>query len=330
MRDKSARPGILAPVPVGGTPGARMPSLTGVILRTLRATGATAIARRARPGAVVLCYHNVVQGSTPSADPGLHLDVQVFAEQVDWLASRFDVVSLHELERRARQGARLRGLAAITFDDAYQGALTHGLEVLRGLGLHSTVFVPTAAPADGRAFWWDRLRGGGGMRDGAQRHHLIETLAGDGSAILLDAAELQDMPAQCLPASWEQIRRIRSSAWGIEAHSVTHRTLPRLGDETLRAELTGAAESILANTGVRPDWVAYPYGRWDARVAAAVRAAGYRGGWTLDGRDVEQGTDFMCAPRINIPASLGIDAFIAWVSGLMHWRSRFRGARPLP
>lgn len=304
-----------------------MATLTGVFLRTLRATGATAIARRARPGAVVLCYHNVIRGSTPSADPSLHLDVGVFAGQVDWLASRFDVVSLHELERRARKGARLRGMAAITFDDAYQGALTHGLDVLRGLGLPSTVFVPTAAPADGRAFWWDRLRGGGGMSDGARRHHLIESLAGDGRAILPDDAGLEDMPVQCLPASWEQIRRVRSSACGIEAHSVNHRTLPRLGEEALRSELTGAAESILANTGVRPDWLAYPYGRWDARVAAAVRAAGYRGGWTLDGRDVEHGTDFSCAPRINVPATLSIDGFIAWVSGFMHWRSRFRGAR---
>ena len=74
--------------------------------------------------------------------------------------------------------------------------------------------------------------------------------------------------------------------------------------------------------GQRPTWLAYPYGRWDARVAQAVTAAGYRGGWTLAGADVTAHTSWGAAPRVNIPSSLSLDAFAAWVSGVAHWRAR--------
>lgn len=296
-----------------------MSSLSRSIFRLARVSGATAVGRTLRPGAVVLCYHNVVVGSAPAADRALHLRVEAFAEQMAWLARHFTVVALDELHARAARGRSLRGLAAVTFDDAYQGTLAHALPLLTRMAVPATVFVPTAAPARGEPFWWDRASAGAAA-DPARRTHCVETLAGDAAAILAGAPADPPLPAQCLPASWAQINAASTSLCAFEAHSVTHRNLARLDDAALLAELRDAMQHLAEHTGTTPRWLAYPYGRWDARVAAAAREAGYTGAWTLAGRDVTSNTDWWSAPRVDIPSGITLDAFAAWLSGFAHWR----------
>lgn len=66
----------------------------------------------------------------------------------------------------------------------------------------------------------------------------------------------------------------------IGAHSRTH---PFLTDRrvSLHDEVDGSRDDIERNLGVQPDLFAYPYGAWDAHVADAVRAAGFRGARAL-------------------------------------------------
>lgn len=288
--------------------------------RVAEVAGLNALARRLRSGAVVLCYHNVVAEEFPVVDPALHLSLRRFIEQVDWLRRYFAIVGIDELADRARTGRRLRGLAAITFDDAYAGTVRHALPVLRSEGLPTSIFVPTAYPGSGRGFWWDQEVARGAATDLSLRGRLLEDLAGDASRILA-AADDAPLPRELTPASWEEIRAAAGESVRIEAHSVSHRTLPCLDDPTLTDELQSSADAIEAEVGVRPRWLAYPYGRWDPRVAAAVIAAGYRGGLTLDGRDMTARSPLASVPRINIPSSLSLDAFAAWISGLSHLRS---------
>ncbi len=288
--------------------------------RLARISGVTALARAWRPGAVVLCYHNVVDGPVAVPDPGLHLPVDEFRWQLRWLLRHFRVVSLDELHARATRGEVLRGLAAITFDDAYEGTLAHALPVLQEAGVPSTVFVPTGAPSGALDFWWDRA-GAAAAADATVRARWIETYAGDASRIAPELAAPVALPAQCRPASWARLRAARGPLLTYGAHTVMHRTLPRLDDAELGAELREAAAALRAEVDEAARWLASPYGRWDARVAAAARAAGYVGGWTLGARDVTPGTDWSAAPRVNIPAGLPPEVFESWVSGLAHLRA---------
>ena len=75
-------------------------------------------------------------------------------------------------------------------------------------------------------------------------------------------------------------------------------------------------ETIISQTGVTPEFFAYPYGLWDNRVRDALRAAGYRGAVTLDHRSHSTTTDPWALPRMNIPARIGDAAFQAWTAGL--------------
>ncbi len=298
-----------------------MPALSQIAFGVARTAGLTALLRRWRPGAVVLCYHNVVDGPVAVSDPGLHLQRAAFEAHMVWLAGRFEVVSLDELARRAEAGASLRGLAAVTFDDAYQGTLRHGLPVLARLGLPCTVFVPSAYPDGASGFWWDDA--GAAALDDARRTRWLEELQGDATRIRSESGGATAPPsADCVPATWAALTASRSPLVRLGAHSVTHRNLCALDAESLDRELRASAASITERTGERPHWFAYPYGRWNATVADAARRAGYRGALTLDGNDVESGADWLACPRINIPASISDPAFDAWVSGVAHLRAR--------
>ena len=73
-------------------------------------------------------------------------------------------------------------------------------------------------------------------------------------------------------------------------------------------------------TGTWPEFFAYPYGRYDARVRAMVEAAGYRGSFTLDAGLNRAGVDPWCLRRINVPATISDAAFEAWTAGLRRSR----------
>jgi peptidoglycan/xylan/chitin deacetylase (PgdA/CDA1 family) len=77
----------------------------------------------------------------------------------------------------------------------------------------------------------------------------------------------------------------------IGAHSRTHADLPTCGDGELEREVRGSREDLEDLLGEPVTRFAYPAGRHDARVRAAVAAAGFRSavlasrGWARAGRD---------------------------------------------
>src|SRR5262249_41688375 len=75
--------------------------------------------------------------------------------------------------------------------------------------------------------------------------------------------------------TWNEVRELQRAGMTIGCHSRTH---PDLTEQkvSLHDEIDGARADLQKNLGVAPDFFAYPYGAWDARVAAAVRAAGFR------------------------------------------------------
>src|ERR671914_1478754 len=93
--------------------------------RLLLASGIPRIARRRHAQDVlILAYHNVVPDDAQACgEEALHLPRSRFAEQLDMLGETHDVVPLAEvLDSHSSAGGRPR--AVLTFDDAYQGALT--------------------------------------------------------------------------------------------------------------------------------------------------------------------------------------------------------------
>jgi peptidoglycan/xylan/chitin deacetylase (PgdA/CDA1 family) len=77
-----------------------------------------------------------------------------------------------------------------------------------------------------------------------------------------------------------EVRGLIASGWEIDSHTLTHPDLTRLPSVVLRRELVGSRAEIRRRFGQPADFFCYPSGRYDGRVEAAVRAAGYRAATT--------------------------------------------------
>jgi peptidoglycan/xylan/chitin deacetylase (PgdA/CDA1 family) len=276
--------------------------------------------RRARRGdAAILSYHNVCpDGAEPSGDSSLHLPLRAFLDQVERLTRSHRVVALDDL-MEGRCGAEPQSLAAITFDDAYRGALMLALPALAERGLPATVFV---APGllGARAFWWDELAapGGAGL-DPAVRARVLdreEGRAADGGRAGTRLLRPDQGPVD--EAGLDRAAGLPGVT--LASHSWTHPNLTALPPGDLDAELARPRAWLEARfpTASRSDHLSFPYGLWDGRVADAARAAGYRHLYRVEGGLASIAEPKPLAwPRINVPAGVSGAGFELRAAGIV-------------
>lgn len=275
-----------------------------------------------RHRALVLAYHNVVPaGVANPGDGSLHLPVASFMAQLEALLSTHEVVPLTEL---AQPHARPRGRprAAITFDDAYRGAVTIAVEELARRGVPATVFVCPAF-VGGAPFWWDVLAAarGGGL-DPVVRELAISELRGCAPAVqewatargLAQAA----VPEMATAASEPELRQaVRHPGISLGSHSWSHANLSRLAAAELSAELVRPLEWLRARFDRVIPWLSYPYGLSSPAVERAAAEAGYAAALRIDGGWVgETPTAWYTLPRLNIPVGLSLNGFVLQGAGI--------------
>lgn len=71
------------------------------------------------------------------------------------------------------------------------------------------------------------------------------------------------------------VRRLLAAGWELGAHTITHPDLRTLDDAALEREVAGSRAEIRRRFRVPVDFFCYPAGRYDDRVIAAVRRAGF-------------------------------------------------------
>jgi peptidoglycan/xylan/chitin deacetylase (PgdA/CDA1 family) len=277
--------------------------------------------RLRRADTLILAYHNVVpDGERVVGDSSLHLPRAVFAAQLDALLEMADVVSLEAaLSGRTAPSARPR--VAITFDDAYRGAVVAGIAELAKRSLPATIFVPPALLDDG-VFWWDALTPAGmpGLA-GEVRDDALLRMAGKGSAILAehDCSDTSHVPAYARGASHAELRGAAElEGVTLASHSWSHPNLAALAPTELEDELVRPLAWLRERfAGVLP-YISYPYGHYSPAVERAAAAAGYRaalrieGGWLRDGD-----TNRFAVPRLNVPSGISNAGFRLRCSGLL-------------
>ena len=299
------------------------PRLKTTVEAALRYGGPALVARRlARGRALILAYHNVVPDDAPSGgDRSLHLPRSRFAEQLDLLARLCRVVPLDAL-LEPPEPSDPRPRAAVTFDDAYRGTVTVGVEELARRDLPGTIFV---APGllDGRAVWWDVLAasGGGGLAPAVRERGLGE-FRGEDDAIRrwASGAGLAAAPAAPLPvvASEDELRAAADyPLLTLASHSWSHANLSRLDEAALRTELSEPLPWLRERYPRVIPWLAYPYGL--ASPAVREAAAGWYGAAVLStgGWLPRQSPDRFALPRLNVPAGLSLSGFVLRISALV-------------
>jgi peptidoglycan/xylan/chitin deacetylase (PgdA/CDA1 family) len=285
----------------------------------LVASGAPRVAGWLRPGTLVLAYHNVVpDDALAEGDRSLHLPLARLREQLLQLRRTHDVVPLGAL---LLPGPSRRPRAAVTFDDAYAGALTLGVPLARELDVPVTIFVAPALLGR-RATWWDLLADpANGLAD-AVRDHALGPLRGEHDRVLA-WAETQGLPmheptARLRIGTLEELRAAAAEPGvTIGLHTWSHPNLAALDAAETSAEIRRCRHWLMEHVGPVEPWLAYPYGRFsDTTVDIAAREE-LAWGFRVEG-GVHRGevSSPLRHPRLNVPAGLSRHGFALRAAGL--------------
>ena len=166
----------------------------------------------------------------------------------------------------------------LTFDDGYADLLDHAAPLLHGRRIPALVLVV----GEQLGGWneWDTRRG---------------------------AVKLPLLTP-------DQLLELIASGWDVGLHTATHPHLVHLDDEALRHELTQPLRALDEQVVPKVSVFAYPYGEHDARVRAAVRAAGYAAAFALEGRRPSKSARGRFAlPRIEVRRDTTPDALVRTV-----------------
>ena len=240
------------------------------------------VARRRRFGANALSNGVRIIGyhSVAAANDVLAVDPAQFRRQLEW--------ALEQNLQPIRVDAALDLLAApvdgqwfcITLDDGYRDNLEIALPVLEELELPATIYVPTAVIDRTAVYDWYRK------------------------------------PPDAL--TWADLTAIVSGGLvDIQAHTRTHRSLPRLTEDQARDEIAGAKADLERKLGVQITTMAYPAGIYTERDVALVREAGYRGALTTTSGVNRGGEPLETLRRTMIMAGDTLDDFAAKMNGLL-------------
>ena len=265
---------------------------------------------------IVLAYHNVVPDEMHSpGERSLHLAHSDFVAQLDLLLSTHEVVPLTELLERPR-GARRRPKAAITFDDAYRGAVTIGVGELARRSIPATIFVCPAF-IGGHPFWWDTLTPPGAPElEAGQRSYLLRSLQGR-DTVVREWARKSGVRSYPVPelarAACEEDLRVAVGQAGITlgSHTWSHANLTALPEADLDGELGKPLEWLRTRFASVIPWLSYPYGLTSRRVEHAAAGAGYTAALRIEGGWVPSRVDNPYRiPRLNVPAGLSLNGFV--------------------
>lgn len=292
---------------------------------SLSGSGLPRIARAQRRGEVlVLAYHNIVpDGATAVGDASLHLPQRAFARQLDALRATHRVVPLTEILAAPADAGRPR--VAITFDDAYAGAVEAGVAELVRRGMPATIFV---APAflDGGAFWWDEIADAeAGEVDPEVREHALTALHGRAPAVRAWAAgegiELKEPASHQRGASRDALTSAaRTEGITLASHTWSHPNLAALSPAEVEEELTRPLAWLREHFNSVIPWLTYPYGLYSHAVEAAAERAGYEVALRVEGGWLAPGTGALrpyALPRMNIPAGLSQRGFELRAAGVL-------------
>src|SRR5262249_33943363 len=106
-----------------------------------------------RHQALIVTYHRISE-----REEGASISARAFAEQAQYLAAHYKLVSLSQLVDYLRRREIPPSLAAITIDDGYRDVYEIAFPILRKFRAPATVFVVTEFVDGGKWLWTDKSR----------------------------------------------------------------------------------------------------------------------------------------------------------------------------
>lgn len=278
--------------------------------------------------ALILSYHNILpDGAEPVGERSMHLPERQLAEQLDILAGACRVLSLDHLLTSIVDGRfGPRPLVAVTFDDAYYGAVTIGIQQLVERELPGTIFIAPGCLGR-KSFWWDELTNekvhavpqklrSQLLWDHQGRHENIRRWAAD------KALPVTEPPHYAKTATEDELAwAARQPGVTLGSHSWSHPNLAALAGAELKEEMLKSHRWLSDRFDNVLSWLSYPYGISSPAVRETALELGYRGAvLTVGGRIKKGDFDPLRLPRLNVTVNLSLNGFRVRLAGLLPTR----------
>lgn len=196
--------------------------------------------RRLQDRAIVVLFHRV---DDRLAGNPISCTVAEFTACCEFFRRYFTVVGLSALLQKLEHGEDVSGHLAITFDDGYKDNFAVAAPVLRRFGLPACFFIATNFIGSHNIPWWD-----------AERAIVPEWM------------------------TWRDVQELQAQGFELGAHTQNHVDLGVIQGAEAEAEITGARQRLLTETGTLVQCFSYPYGRVNQITPTnreAVRQTGY-------------------------------------------------------
>jgi peptidoglycan/xylan/chitin deacetylase (PgdA/CDA1 family) len=310
------------------------------------------LANRRHP--LIITYHRFSE-----KDETDKVSAEAFDRHLDYLSSRYEILSLSRVARlMARGQTPPAGTAVITIDDGYYDAYEVAFPILRKYRAPATIFVATGFVDGWSWMWTDKMRymtarttlselqvqvegqilrltcqdGPSRLKSAASVNALLKKLPNDVKERNIDrlakdfGVELPKAPPDDFaPVTWEQLREM--AAGGVEAgsHTVTHPILTNVEPLRLECEMRDSKSRLENMLGREAPLFCYPNGALNARVRRAVADAGYKCAVSTSHGLNNQDCDILALRRISADPDMA--QFAQYTSGFEHLKIRFRNAR---
>jgi peptidoglycan/xylan/chitin deacetylase (PgdA/CDA1 family) len=301
---------------------------------------------------VVLMYHELAEDDD-DVEAWTVIRRSNFVQQIDYLRTQFDVVSLSDaIERMAQPSRSDRPLAVVTFDDGDRGNSEVLLPILRELDLPVTIFIATRQVQDQKPYWFDRLINAlqvelpiiitlpgkhpdtyainetRGARNWSRIDQLLVALKKleptmrehAVNSIIENIGRQRSRPYRIAPLAMTDVKALAEcSQVTIGAHSHCHNILTQLDQDAVFASAVRSKQLLESWTGQAVNYFAYPNGDYNDEVMATVAAAGFEAAVTTVQRPWNRGDHVLALPRIGIGRYDSLDVFkVKLVGGLRH------------
>lgn len=115
--------------------------------------------------------------------------------------------------------------------------------------------------------------------------------------------------------TWDMIREMSRAGMSIEVHGREHVEYTNRDRDWLVFHLLGPAQTIQANLGYQPRFIAYTAGKYDEAVISVAGEMGYWGGITTNHGRLQSGDALFEMKRIRIRGAWTLPTFAAVVRG---------------
>ncbi len=190
--------------------------------------------------ALILMYHMVGEPKTAN-EHRFCTPPREFNNQMAYLKrSAFTPITLEQLVSGINsQSALPHNPICITFDDGFEGVLTHALPVLEQYQMPATLFAVSGLL--GKTNNWMHKRG-------LPRRKLL---------------------------TWQQLKELDDAGITIGSHTHTHARLTEISRPAMIDEISTSKKQLEDGLGKTVDHFAYPYGLYDQEIADTVANTGY-------------------------------------------------------